>query len=187
MKSETVGVGGGCKYHPSNKEAPGVCPSCLRDKLLKLYDNNNSTYPLPCPPPPLQPFPSFVSGRHRRHSSLVMDSASSMVSFDYGLKKSNSLAFTRGIQNIDREGNGTNRSIKKSGVWSKILKLTKNNTKEIFMHSRTSRKGKSWHFQLICLMTPPLLSLHKRATSHFLKEESNEIMNNGTNICHAVQ
>lgn len=141
MKLEAVG--GGCKYHPNNKQLPGVCPSCLRDKLLKLYDNSNPTYPLPCPPPPPPP---YLFRGHRRHSSLVMDSASSMVSFNYGLEKSNSIAFASRSQAIDREVNGSNRGSKKRGIWSKLLKLTKKNTKEAFMHSRSVSEGNNWHF-----------------------------------------
>lgn len=139
MKLEAVG--GGCKYHPNNKQLPGVCPSCLRDKLLKLYDNSNPTYPLPCPPRP------YVSRGHRRHSSLVMDSASStMVSFNYGLKKSNSIAFASRSQAINKEVNGNNKGSKKRGIWSKLLKLTKKNTKEAFIHFRSVSEGNNWHF-----------------------------------------
>jgi len=146
MKLEAVG--GGCKYHPDNKQLPGVCPFCLREKLLKLYDINNHTYPLPSPSPllPSQPFPSYVSQRHRRHTSTVQESASSMVSFNYGLKKSNSIAFASGSRTTDREVNENSRGSKKTGVWSKLLKLTRKNTKEAFMHSRTMREGKSLHF-----------------------------------------
>ncbi|KAL9329654.1 hypothetical protein ACSQ67_004657 [Phaseolus vulgaris] len=141
MKFEAVG--GGCKYHPDNKQLPGVCPFCLRDKLLKLYDINNPTYPLPSPSPLL---PSYVSHRHRRHTSTVPDSVSSMVSFNYGLKKSNSIAFASGSQTTDREVSEKSTGRKKKSVWSKLLKLTRKNSKEVFMHSRTVREGKTWHF-----------------------------------------
>lgn len=138
--------GGGCKDHPSNKQVPGVCPSCLRDKLLKLYNNNNNpTYPLPAPPFS-QPLNSHVSGRHRRHSSSVTDSASSMASFNYGLKKSNSIAFASRSLAIDREVNGNNRGSKKRNFWSKLLKLTRKNAREPFMHSKTTREGKTYYF-----------------------------------------
>ncbi|TKY60248.1 hypothetical protein E2542_SST17344 [Spatholobus suberectus] len=141
MKLEAVG--GGCKDHPNNKQLPGVCPSCLRDKLLKLYDNSNPTYLLPSPSYP-QPFSSHVSCRHRRHSSTVTDSVSSMVSFNYELKKSNSIAFPSRSLPLDREVNGNNnRGREKRSIWSKLFKLTRKNTKEAFMHSRTTREGNS--------------------------------------------
>ncbi|KOM30738.1 uncharacterized protein LOC124829106 [Vigna umbellata] len=147
MKLEAA-RGGGCKYHPDNKQLQGVCPFCLRDKLLKLYDINNPTYPLPSPS---QPFSYYMSHNHhhhhhRRHASSVVDSASSMVSFNYGLKKSNSIAFASGSRNTDREVNENRGGSKKMGVWSKLLKLTRKNGKEAFMHSRTVREGKSMHF-----------------------------------------
>ncbi|QCD84672.1 hypothetical protein DEO72_LG2g5027 [Vigna unguiculata] len=145
MKLEASG--GGCKYHPDNKQVQGVCAFCLRDKLLKLYDINNPTYPLPSPS---QPFSSYMSHRHhhhhRRHASSVADSVSSVVGFNYGLKKSNSIAFGSGSRNTDKEVNENSGGSKKKGVWSKLLKLTRKNSKEAFMHSRTVREGKSLHF-----------------------------------------
>ncbi|CAJ1938165.1 unnamed protein product [Sphenostylis stenocarpa] len=142
LEMKLEGGGGGCNYHPNNKQLQGVCPFCLRDKLLKLNGINNPTYPLPSP----QPFSSYVSRRHHRHNSSVPDSVSSMVSFNNGLKKSNSIAFASGSQPIiDWEVNGNNRWSKKKGIWSKLLKLTRKN-KEAFMHSRTMREGKSLHF-----------------------------------------
>ncbi|XP_027367762.1 uncharacterized protein LOC113873703 [Abrus precatorius] len=127
--------------HPNNNQVPGVCSSCLRDKLLKLSSNNE---------PALSTFSSSLNyespayrRRHRRHTSNVVDPVSSMISFDYGLKKSNSIAFASTSFARDREVNGSNRGSKKGSIWSKLLKLTRKNTKEPFMHSTTSRDGKS--------------------------------------------
>ncbi|XP_020233318.1 uncharacterized protein LOC109813523 [Cajanus cajan] len=142
MKLE--GVIGGCKDHPNNKQVPGVCPYCLRDKLSRLNNNNNynPTYPLPSPPSPQpQLFPSYVSRHHhhyRRHSSIAMDSVSSMTTFNHELKKSKSIAF-------DREVNGSNRGRKKTSVWSKLFKLTRKNTKEAFICVQGQQGREIWH------------------------------------------
>ncbi|KAK7318649.1 hypothetical protein RJT34_03354 [Clitoria ternatea] len=139
----------GCKEHPNNKQLPGVCSSCLRDKLSKLCDNQ---------PTPRSPFTSsqsfsyntaaslnYVSPahrrRHRRQTSNVTDSVSSMISFNHGLKKSNSIAFASRSLRMDREVTENDRGGKKGSFWSKLLKMTRKNTKGAFMHSRTTREG----------------------------------------------
>ncbi|MED6112088.1 hypothetical protein PIB30_058572 [Stylosanthes scabra] len=66
--------GSGCKDHPNDKNLPGVCSSCLRDKLSQLYTNNNIDnnfidptpyfypYPPSSPPSPQQLFSSDDDG-----------------------------------------------------------------------------------------------------------------------------
>lgn len=147
-------IGAGCKKHPNNKPQPGVCSSCLRDKLSELYNNKTTaTYPLPRSPSSSASPQHFSSAslnyvslayrrRHRRHASHVTDSVSSVVSFNHGLKKSKSIAFAPRNRLREREVNGENRESKKDSFWSKLLKLTKKGTTEAFMHSRTMREGK---------------------------------------------
>ncbi|XP_061365806.1 uncharacterized protein LOC133309079 [Gastrolobium bilobum] len=130
------GEGEGCKEHPNNTQLPGVCSSCLRDKLSKLYKNEPTHHHVPSSSAyHPQPFSSatltssnYVSPAyrrlHRRHSSYVTDSVASMVSFDYGLKKSNSITFASKSRLKDREINGANRGSKKRSFWSKLLKFT---------------------------------------------------------------
>lgn len=135
----------GCKEHPNDKQLPGVCSYCLRDKLSKLC-NNKPTYLIPPSPRPFSSASSsnYRSRRHRRHPSSVTDSFSSVIGFNSGLKKSKSIAFVASSSQVgDREVNGDNKGSKKGGFWSKLLKLTRKDTKEAFMHSRTMREGKS--------------------------------------------
>ncbi|KAK7359011.1 hypothetical protein VNO77_00955 [Canavalia gladiata] len=154
MKRSELGVGGRCKEHPNEKQLPGVCSSCLRDKLSKLC-KNKATYPLPRSPPSSSS-PQHLSStlnyesqayrrrhRHHRHTSNVTDSVSSMINYSYGLKKSNSIAFASRSLAMDRETDGNNRRSKKGSFWSKILQLTRKNTKVAFMHSRITREGNS--------------------------------------------
>nr|XP_004504109.1 uncharacterized protein LOC101490734 [Cicer arietinum] len=145
--SELEAAGTKCKEHPNYRQLPGVCSYCLRDKLSKLC-NNKQIHHVPQSP---QPFSSTLSNymsqahsrRHRRHTSSVMDSASSLVGFDYELKKSKSVAFVSRSQISGREFNGDNKENNKKGsFWSKLLKLTRKDTKEAFMHSRTMRERK---------------------------------------------
>ncbi|KAK4256667.1 hypothetical protein QN277_006361 [Acacia crassicarpa] len=141
---------GRCKEHPDNKQLPGVCSSCLRERLSRLD-------PIQSNPKSLPPFASSLtfdfpaeanwsnyasqsvhhSRRHRRNASDVMDSAScSEMGFDYGLKKSRSLVLssTHELCGI-YEG-------KKDGFWSKLLKLTRKGTKNVLKHSTTVRHGR---------------------------------------------
>lgn len=148
--SELEAAGTKCKEHINDKQLPGVCYYCLRDKLSKVNNNNNNNYKqvhhVPQSP---QHFSSSLSNYmsqsqghsrriHRRQTSSVMDSFSSnMDSFNYGLKKSNSIAFVSTSQIKEGEVYGNN---KKRSFWSKLLKLTRKDVKEGLMHSRTIRE-----------------------------------------------
>lgn len=144
-----------CKMHPDQSQVPGVCSSCLRERLSQLSctaaSHNKHT-----------PAFSFSSSRssslayssaaasnyaspnhsrrrrgHQRNASDVMSSISFMISGGgYGLKKSRSMAnFVRRGRVGDVAGGR-----KKGGFWSKLLMSTGKRTKEVFMHSRTMRE-----------------------------------------------
>ncbi|CAL0306562.1 unnamed protein product [Lupinus luteus] len=129
LELEAVGVG--CKHHSINNNQ-GVCSYCLSDKLSKLNTKPIATHPF-IPSPSHELFSSsssnYVSSanrrRHRRHASHVMDSASYMINFNVGLKKSKSIAFAQTNKLKEREVNRDNQGSKKNGFWSKLLKLTK--------------------------------------------------------------
>ncbi|RDX80855.1 hypothetical protein CR513_38530, partial [Mucuna pruriens] len=116
----------GCKEHPNDKQSPGVCSSCLREKLFELY-NTNPIGPLffspspssPASPHEPQPFSSANRRRFRRNGSLAAESASCIQSFN--LKKSKSLVFVSRNRVRERDVNVSVR--KKDGFWSKVLKL----------------------------------------------------------------
>lgn len=138
-----------CKEHPNNNQLPGVCSYCLRDKLSNLCNNKPTYYHVPHSPQPFSSVSSnFVSlanrhSHHRRHTSSLTDSSfSSMISSNSGLKKSKSVAFASRSQLRGKVENGDNKVRKKGSFWSKLLKLTRNDTKEAFMHSKTMREEK---------------------------------------------
>ncbi|KAL2332746.1 hypothetical protein Fmac_013959 [Flemingia macrophylla] len=132
MKRCEFGLGR-CKVHPNDKQTPGVCSSCLREKLSQLHNTNpiinprsfspNNCYDSPSSPERFSTCrvssTSQRSRRMRRNGSHAAESASCMVGLN--LKKSKSLAFaTRNrIRERDRDVSGRN----KDGFWSKVLKL----------------------------------------------------------------
>ncbi|KAG5090290.1 hypothetical protein JHK82_049068 [Glycine max] len=121
---------GGCKEHPYDKQSPGVCSSCLREKLSQLYNTNPIIDPRCFSPAssPASPHQSFSSSKHgssghrrprfRRNASHVAESASCMLSLN--LKKSKSLAFASRHRDVMMSGR------KKDGFWTKVLKLKRN-------------------------------------------------------------
>lgn len=157
----------GCKEHLNEKQLPGVCSYCLRDKLSQLH-NKNLVGPLYCSPSPSSPAspsatvhhyhhaPSSNHGysnslahhrrRFRRNASHATGSAAScMISFNYGLdlRKSRSLAFAsrNRIRERDHVVVGGGRGRKKDGFWSKVLKLTRKDTDESVVKSRAWWEG----------------------------------------------
>nr|XP_004502403.2 uncharacterized protein LOC101514805 [Cicer arietinum] len=141
---------GGCKDHPNDKQLPGVCSSCLRDKLSQLYIKNPPIDPLYyCSPfSPASPQSTdkasitHGSSSHprcfHRNASHANASTSCMINFNYALnlKKSNSLAFASRIRNRERDVGGC-RGRKKDGFWSKVLKLKRKDTEVSVISSRT--------------------------------------------------
>lgn len=146
--SELEAAGTKCKEHINDKQLPGVCYYCLRDKLSKLNNNNKQVHHVPQSPQHFSlsssKYMSQSQGHsrrlHRRQTSSVMDSFSSnMVSFNYELKKNKSIAFVSTSQIREREVNG---NYKKRSFWSRLLKLTRKDVKETLMHPRTTRERK---------------------------------------------
>ena len=126
---------GGCEEHPYDKQSPGVCSSCLREKLSQLYNTNPIIDPrcFSSPSSPSSPHQSFFSSKHgssghrrprfRRNASQAAESASCMLSLN--LKKSKSLAFAS--RNRERDVMMSGR--KKDGFWTKVLKLKRKDTR----------------------------------------------------------
>ncbi|QHO15526.1 hypothetical protein HN51_030943 [Arachis hypogaea] len=163
--------GSGCKDHPNDKRLPGVCSSCLRDKLSQLYTNNHKannfidpTYFYPSPPSSPTSPQQFSSGvgvsvcassnkvlagnrgvKFRRNASHAAgDSVSCMVSFNYGLnlKKSRSLAFaTRGRVRERDHGSGERWGRKKKDGF--WSKVLKLTNKKDSKNSITQMEGRA--------------------------------------------
>ncbi|CAK8578770.1 unnamed protein product [Lathyrus sativus] len=145
--SELEAAGTKCKEHINDKQLPGVCYYCLRDKLSKL-NNSKQVHHVPQSPQHFSSSSSKYMSQsqghsrrlHRRQTSSVMDSFSSnMDSFSYGLKKSKSIAFVSTSEIREREVHG---NYKKRSFWSKLLKFTRKDVKEALMYSRTTRERK---------------------------------------------
>ncbi|CAJ2667889.1 unnamed protein product [Trifolium pratense] len=138
-----------CKEHPNDKQLPGVCSSCLRDKLSQLYTKNpieSLYYCSPSSPATPQAIDdgstnhgSSRSRRFRRNASHATGSASCMISFNHALnlKKSKSLAAVSRNRVRDRDVVGGGRGRKKDGFWSMVLKLRRKDTEETVVNSRT--------------------------------------------------
>ncbi|GAU45309.1 hypothetical protein TSUD_300380 [Trifolium subterraneum] len=138
-----------CKEHPNDKQLPGVCSSCLRDKLSQLYTKNpieSLYYCSPSSPATPQAIDdgstnhgSSRSRRFRRNASHATGSASCMISFNnaLNLKKSKSLAVVSRNRVRDRDVVGGGRGRKKDGFWSKVLKLRRKDAEETVVNSRT--------------------------------------------------
>ncbi|KAK9990302.1 hypothetical protein SO802_025287 [Lithocarpus litseifolius] len=132
----------GCKKHPDEKQLPGVCPSCLRERLSQIQGHSlkKKTYggvadSYSSSPSSVASFSNFVSPVYRRHHRRLSERTGSIsltVSVSQGLKKSKSIAFV--TRNRAEEVAGSLK--KKGGFWSKLLKSTGKRTKEAFMQPR---------------------------------------------------
>ncbi|KAL7143940.1 hypothetical protein ABFS83_08G225100 [Erythranthe nasuta] len=136
-----------CRKHPNQNPQPGICPSCLRDKLsgILISGNNNYNYYYSSTSPPVYYYYSSSGsasssggsspanrrrgrgrGRgHQRFASDIMDSiylaVSGSSSTAAGLKKSRSIAFAS--RNINGGGGESvdPKKKKKGGFWNKLL------------------------------------------------------------------
>ncbi|KDP29728.1 hypothetical protein JCGZ_18663 [Jatropha curcas] len=122
-----------CKEHPYHNHKQGVCPSCLREKLSKLYVaplNDKEAAAIALSSSSFMSLSSASSSNHmspdhhrprrlnhhHRNVSDIMHSISFRVSIaGNGLKKSRSLAF------VTEGKNGKKKN--KKGFWSKLLHL----------------------------------------------------------------
>ncbi|KAE7998021.1 hypothetical protein FH972_002600 [Carpinus fangiana] len=140
----------GCKKHGNERQLPGVCSSCLRERLSQL---NSSSYrntigggggyscssSLSSSPPYSAAHSSstYVSSIYRRHhhrASEKMGSISFTLNVGNGLKKSRSIAFITRKEEV--EGCGKKKT---GGFWSKLLWSTgKRNNKDVLMHGRSA-------------------------------------------------
>lgn len=136
----------GCRKHPNEKQLPGVCSSCLRERLSQLQPSSNkktigSVGGYSCSSSPsYSPASSsiYVSPVYRRHHhhrrlSEKMGSISFTLNVSQGLKKSKSIAFVTRTRAEEVAASAK----KKGGFWSKLLKSTRKRTKEVLMHPRT--------------------------------------------------
>ncbi|KAJ7956780.1 putative Avr9/Cf-9 rapidly elicited protein [Quillaja saponaria] len=133
-----------CRKHRNQKEVPGVCSFCLRERLSQLDVSSNTKKPitpysysssLSSSPDLYTSLPSsnFVSPayhsrrHHHRNTSDVTGSVSFMFSVNYELRKSKSVA--NASRSRGRDDTSGNWGKKKDGFWSRIFRLTKKKSK----------------------------------------------------------
>ncbi|XP_041003937.1 uncharacterized protein LOC121249295 [Juglans microcarpa x Juglans regia] len=140
----------GCKQHQNEKQLPGVCSSCLREKLsqLNVSASNMKTstggfgyFGSSSPNSSSTSSSIFVSPIYGRHHRRALEKTGSIsltlkVGHDYGLKKSRSIAFVSRSLHEEAAGSGK----KKGGFWSKLLWSTGKRTKDVLKHSRAESK-----------------------------------------------
>ncbi|GMN33888.1 hypothetical protein TIFTF001_004392 [Ficus carica] len=152
----------GCKKHPTLNKTPGVCSSCLRERLFQLadssnkrkttttirlgtgYRNDNNSFSA-------SDFPSSDGGaspvrRHLRNASEAM--ANFLFSGGGGLRKSRSIAVVprsaslRFGSEVVKKGSVGNNGKKKGGFWSKLINgATGKRKNEVLKHSMTFRES----------------------------------------------
>ncbi|OIT19570.1 PREDICTED: uncharacterized protein LOC109221283 [Nicotiana attenuata] len=126
-----------CKKHPNHKPQPGVCSSCLREKLNKLSTSTTTIMPLSLASSSTcsSTFDSPRRGGHRRITSDVVGPFSfvsiSSVGAGGALKKSRSIAFV--ARSVCRSG-GLNGQKKKEGFWSKLIRSTGKRSNRVLVH-----------------------------------------------------
>ncbi|KAG2716700.1 hypothetical protein I3843_03G141700 [Carya illinoinensis] len=139
-----------CKKHQNEKQLPGVCSSCLREKLSQLNasaSNMKTTggfgyFGSSSPNSPSASSSIFVSPIYGRHHRRALEKTGGSISFtlkvghDYGLKKSRSVAFISRSLHEEAASSGK----KKGGFWSKLLWSAGKRTKDVLKHSRAESR-----------------------------------------------
>ncbi|XP_009787285.1 uncharacterized protein LOC107774624 [Nicotiana tabacum] len=128
-----------CKKHPNHKQQPGVCSSCLREKLNKLSTSTTTIMPLSLSSSSTSSsnFDSPRGGGHRRITSDVVGPFSFVsiigagAGAGGGLKKSRSIAF---VARSGCRSGGLNGQKKKEGFWSKLIRSTAKRSNTVLVH-----------------------------------------------------
>ncbi|XP_010272981.1 PREDICTED: uncharacterized protein LOC104608638 [Nelumbo nucifera] len=134
-----------CKKHPKHRQSPGVCSSCLRERLSQLSSatSRRTTAASSCSSslsssPYSSDSSSCSSPLSQPNASQVKGPVCFLKSGNDGLMRSRSIAFvTR-----NRIAAEITDEKKKGGFWSKLLRSTSTSkrTKGAMMHSRTVRE-----------------------------------------------
>nr|DAD41038.1 TPA_asm: hypothetical protein HUJ06_015361 [Nelumbo nucifera] len=132
-----------CRKHPNHRQSPGVCSSCLSERLSQLFSTapRSTTAASSCfsslsSSPYSSGSSSCSSPIPQRNGSELKGRICFVVSGNDGLVRSRSMAFvTR-----NRIAEATDGK-KKGGFWSRFLRSTGKRTKDVvMMHSRTMRE-----------------------------------------------
>ncbi|XP_019416338.1 PREDICTED: uncharacterized protein LOC109327618 [Lupinus angustifolius] len=146
MNQMQFSLGGkGCKDHPNDNKVQGICSYCLREKLSQLHNYNNNHHFIDSSPsspssPTIEASSNHFALAHRRRldrkASHATNYVSCMTSFNYELnfKKGKSIAFATRNMIREKDHVSKGRGRKKDGFWSKVIKLTRKDSKELSLH-----------------------------------------------------
>lgn len=149
-----------CKKHPDQRQQPGVCSSCLREKLAKLptftftmvpsrysssVSSSSSSTGIMSPTKNINKIHGGTNYR-RNSSALVITGDSDSGTNGFGvvngrnglMRKSRSITYV--ARRRGRNGGGGDGKKKKEGFWSKLLRSTSMKTKGVFVHSNKTAK-----------------------------------------------
>lgn len=147
-----------CKKHPDQRQQPGVCSSCLREKLAKLPtftftmvpSRFSSSSSLSSSSSPtciiMSPTKNKIHGNYQRNSSTLITGSDFGVinGKSYGLmRKSRSITYVGRRKGRINGGGGGDGKKKKEGFWTKLLRSTSMKTKGVFIHSNKNTKERS--------------------------------------------
>ncbi|XP_058087312.1 uncharacterized protein LOC131234442 [Magnolia sinica] len=122
-----------CKKHPKHTQSPGVCSSCLRERLSQLSSSNAILTTTP-----------FTSSSFSSYSSAYASSYSSPAHL-WMSHNEGGFGRSRSMVHVARELPGDVVSAvekkKKGGFWSKLLRpVSSKRRKEVLSHSKTMRE-----------------------------------------------
>ncbi|KAF9612048.1 hypothetical protein IFM89_037967 [Coptis chinensis] len=139
-----------CKKHPKQRQSPGVCSACLRERLAQLTSRNNKiTTASSCSSSLSSSAYSSVSSsyisspvHYRVGSTSMKGPISFLIKDDDGLVRSKSMAFIARTRVDDMVVERRNKK-KKSSFWSRLIHGTSGKrkyVKEILKHSKTMKE-----------------------------------------------
>lgn len=128
---------GTCKKHPNQRQSPGVCSSCLRERLYQLSSSSNNTS-ASFSSSPVSAY-SFASASSAASPPLHLPSSAAAGNNHDGLfGRSRSLAV---VARIGDAGVVANKKKKTGGFWSKLLRpINKRRNENTFLHSKTMKE-----------------------------------------------
>ncbi|XP_068636994.1 uncharacterized protein [Aristolochia californica] len=126
-----------CKKHPKQRQSPGVCSACLRDRLSQLSSSNKTKVSLSTSSSDVSSYYSSASSP----SSPVEISFNGydLATFNHvkrGLFRSRTVAVVPEKRTAEEQ----KKKKKKGGFWSKLIQATSKKRKEVDLHSKTYKE-----------------------------------------------
>ncbi|KAL5705130.1 hypothetical protein ACHQM5_023472 [Ranunculus cassubicifolius] len=156
-----------CKKHPKQRQSPGVCSACLRERLSQLSTRNNkitattssfsSSLSSSSMYSSVSSSPSSPSHYRVGSTSMKGRPISFLIKGEDGLIRSKSVAFisssrTKTIDDLSIGLESRNKKKKKSGFWSRLLNGSngkRRNMKEVVMQSKSIKETQVRHMNMM--------------------------------------